>query len=75
MSIYNFAGKYLVWFGLVWFGFSSERNHAGSIHLACKMRSEREGVLSLGDAWQETSMDVGLLKKIVAGKKEFIGRN
>ena len=32
-------------------------------------------VLSLGDARQETSLDVGLLKKIVAGKKEFIGRS
>ena len=37
-------------------------------------RGER-GVLSLGDARQETSLGVGLLKKIVAGKKEFIGRS
>ena len=34
-----------------------------------------EGVLSLGDARQEMSLDVGLLKKIVAGKKELIGRS
>ena len=34
-----------------------------------------KGILSLGDAWRETSLDVGLLKKIVAGKKEFIGRS
>ena len=32
------------------------------------------GVLSLGNA-QETSLDVGLLKKIVAGEKEFIGKS
>ena len=31
------------------------------------------GVLNLDDA-QETSLGVGLLKKIVAGKKEFTGR-
>ena len=34
-----------------------------------------EGILSLGDPQQETSLDVGLPKKIVAGKKEFIGRS
>ena len=34
-----------------------------------------ETVLSLGDAQQETSLSVGLLKKIVTGKKEFIGRS
>ena len=34
-----------------------------------------EGILSLRDAQQEMSLDVGLLKKIVAGKKEFIGRS
>ena len=39
------------------------------------MHQGREGVLSLGDARQEASLDVGLLKKIVAGKKEFIGRS
>ena len=38
------------------------------------MHREREGVLSLGDA-QETSLGVGLLKKIVASQKEFIGRS
>ena len=37
------------------------------------MHREEKDVLSLGDT-QETSLDVGLLKKIVAGKKEFIGR-
>ena len=37
-------------------------------------RPER-GFLSLGNAWQETSLGVGLLRKIVAGKKEFIGRS
>ena len=31
-------------------------------------------VWSLGDAQQEKSLDVRLLKKIVAGKKEFLGR-
>ena len=36
--------------------------------------SER-GILSLGDAWQETSLVLGLLKKIVEDKKEFIGRS
>ena len=35
----------------------------------------KEGVLSLGDAQQETSLNVGLLKKILAGKKEFIVRS
>ena len=35
----------------------------------------RRGVLSLCDAWQEMSLGVGLLKKIVAGKKEFTGRS
>ena len=35
----------------------------------------REGVLSLADTQQKTSLGVGLLKKIVAGKKEFIGRS
>ena len=34
-----------------------------------------KGILSLGDAWPETSLDVGLLKKIIAGKKEFIERS
>ena len=33
-----------------------------------------EDVLSLGDT-QETSLGVGLLKEIIAGKKEFIGRS
>ena len=33
------------------------------------------GVLSLSDAWQETSLSVGLLRKIVEDKKEFIGRS
>ena len=33
------------------------------------------GILSLRDALQEMGLDVGLLKKIVAGKKEFIGRS
>ena len=37
-------------------------------------RGER-GDLSLGDTRQETSLGVGLLKKIVASKKEFIGRS
>ena len=37
-------------------------------------RVGRRGVLSLGNARQETSLGVGLLKKIVAGKKEFIGK-
>ena len=32
---------------------------------------QEEGVLSLGDARQERSLDVGLLKKIVAGKKRI----
>ena len=32
------------------------------------------GILSLADA-QEMTLDVGLLKKIVAGKKEFMGRS
>ena len=31
-----------------------------------------KGVLSLGDAWQETKLDVGLLKKIVAGKSNSL---
>ena len=35
----------------------------------------REGILSLGDARQETSLGIGLLEKIVAGKKEFLGRS
>ena len=35
----------------------------------------KEDALSLGNAWQETSLDVGLLKKIVVGKKEFMGRS
>ena len=39
------------------------------------MHWEKEGILSLGDTRQEMSLDVGLLKKIVAGKKQFIGRN
>ena len=39
------------------------------------MQGIGETFLSLGEAWQETSLDVGLLKKIVAGKKEFIGRS
>ena len=32
------------------------------------------GVLNLGDAQQEPSLGVGLLKKIVVDKKEYIGR-
>ena len=39
------------------------------------MHQGREGVLSLGDARQDMSLNVGLLEKIVAGKKEFIGRS
>ena len=35
----------------------------------------REGVLSLSDTRQETSLCVELLKEIVAGKKEFIRRS
>ena len=31
----------------------------------------REAFLNLGDARQETSLGVGLLEKIVAGKKEY----
>ena len=59
----------------------SDKNHTCNsskwawICLACKMRSEGEGILSLGDTRQETSLNVGLLKKIVAGKKEFIRRS
>ena len=34
-----------------------------------------EGILSLGDVQQKTSLDVGMLKEIVAGKKEFMGRS
>ena len=39
------------------------------------MADKYRGVLSPGDAQQETSLGLGLLKKIVAGKKEFIGRS
>ena len=39
------------------------------------MHGERDSVLSLSDAWWETSLGVGLLKKIVADKKGFIGRS
>ena len=39
------------------------------------MHQRKRGVLSLGDVQQEMSLGVGLLKKIVAGKKEFIGRS
>ena len=39
------------------------------------MHRARDGVLSLDDAQQETSLGLGLLKKIVVGKKEFIGRS
>ena len=33
------------------------------------------GILSLGDARQKISLGVGLLKKLVAGKKKLIGKN
>ena len=36
---------------------------------------EKRGILSLGNARQGMSLGVGLLKKIVAGKKKFIGRS
>ena len=40
-----------------------------------RMTNTERGIFSPGDAWQETSLGVGLLKKIVTGKKEFIGRS
>ena len=44
-------------------------------HCAIDPGGRERSVLSLGDARQETCLGVGLLKKIVAGKKEFIGRS
>ena len=35
------------------------------------MHWQERGVMILGDARQETSLGVGLLEKIVAGKKEY----
>ena len=47
----------------------------GWLFKSCLNAPGQRGILSLGDARQETSLGVGLLKKIVASKKEFIGRS